>query len=281
MPASSNPEAYGDRWAPIYDDIHGQLDPTAAVDRLAALAEGGRILELAIGTGRIALPLAARGLELHGIDASTAMVDRLRAKPGGAELPVTIGDFADVGVEGDFDLVFVAFNTLFALLTQEEQVRCFRNVAAHLASGGAFVIEAFVPDPTRWTDGQRVGASRVDDRSAMLEVSTHDPVRQVTTSQQVVLDEAGLRMFPVQVRYAWPTELDLMAQLAGLQLESRTAGWDGGTFEATSTGHVSVYRRPQRPESADQHRTLLDAYDFLRLAPQPLEVIAQPPLRGE
>ena len=137
------------------------LDREAAVAFLAELAASGPVLELAIGTGRIALPLAERGIDVHGIDASEKMVARLRSKPGGDGIPVTIGDFADVAVEGQFTLVYVVFNTLFALLTQEAQVRCFENVAAHLADGGAFVVEAFVPDLTRFDRAQRVEANRV------------------------------------------------------------------------------------------------------------------------
>ena len=145
------PGAYGDRIAADYDELHTHMDPHDAVEALARLAAGGRALELGIGTGRIALPLAARGVEVHGVDASESMVAKLRAKPGGEAIPVTIGDFADVGVEGEFDLIFVAFNTFFALLTQEAQVRCVRNVGAHLSPGGAFAVEAFVPDMCRTT----------------------------------------------------------------------------------------------------------------------------------
>ncbi len=243
-PPTSDAASYGDRWASVYDDVHGHVDPGPAVERLKPMAQGGRVLELGIGTGRIALPLAAQGLEVHGIDASTEMVEQLRQKPGGAGIEVTMGDFADVGVDGSFNLVFVAFNTFFALLTQDDQVRCFRNVAEHLVDGGVFVIEAFVPDPTRWERGQRVGASRVDDRGAMLELSTHDAARQITSSQQVFFDEDGVHLLPVQVRYAWPAELDLMAQLAGLRLVSRSADWRGGAFNSNSTHHVSVYAHP-------------------------------------
>jgi SAM-dependent methyltransferase len=153
------PSTYGDRWADIYDDWTqqrlGAAVTQAAIDGLAELADGGRVLELAIGTGRIALGLVERGLEVHGLDASEEMVARLRAKPGGEDLPVTIGDFADVGVDGRFDVVFVAFNTFFALTTQDDQIRCFENVARHLTDDGVFAIEAFVPDPARFDRGRR------------------------------------------------------------------------------------------------------------------------------
>ena len=242
--APQDPTVYGDRIAELYDDLHGSLDPTAAVERLFALADGEAVLELGIGSGRVALPLARRGLEVHGIDPSQSMVDRLRAQPGGAEIPVTIGDFADVETDGSFGLVFVAFNTFFALLTQEDQLRCFRNVSDHLAPGGRLVIDGFVPDVTRFDRGQRVGASRVEGTSGLVELAEHDLATQRVNSQLIVFAEHGTRMYPVAIRYAWPSELDLMAQLAGLELESRTGGWDSRTFDSGSTQHISVYRKP-------------------------------------
>ena len=173
MPLSEqNPSTYGDRIADAYDDLHGRLDPGPAVRRLIGLANVGRVLELGTGTGRIALPLANEGIEVHGIDASEAMVAKLRAKPGGDSIPVAFGDFADVDVEGTFALTYVVFNTFFALLTQQDQVQCFGNVAAHLEPGGRFVIEAFVPDLTRYDRGQRVGASRIDEAPSSNSRST-------------------------------------------------------------------------------------------------------------
>ena len=156
-------ETYGERIAARYDALYGKLDPTDAVETLVQLAEGrrGPVLELAIGTGRIAVPLAARGVEVHGVDVSEAMVARLRSKPGGEAIPVTMGNFADVPVEGRYGVVFIAFNTFFGLTTQEEQVCCFENVAAHLADEGVFVLEAFVPDVTRFDSRQRVSAITV------------------------------------------------------------------------------------------------------------------------
>ncbi len=233
---------YGQRIADVYDDVHPDHDD-AMIATLAELAGGGRALELGIGTGRIALPLAARGLAVQGIDASPAMVDRLRAKPGGAAIAVTIGDFAEVSAEGPFSLVYVVFNTFFGLLSQEDQVRCFGNVARRLTEAGVFVIEAFVPDLTRFVRGQVVNASRVENDAVLLDVSRHDPVAQRVVSQQVVLTEGGVRLFPVQIRYAWPAELDLMARLAGLRLRHRWAGWRREPFTAASGMHVSVYER--------------------------------------
>jgi SAM-dependent methyltransferase len=235
---------YGDRIADVYDDWYAALDPTAAAATLAELARGGRALELAIGTGRIALPLAARGIEVHGIDASEEMVARLRAKPRGDAIPVTMGDFADVAVEGRYALVFVAFNTFFALLTQSDQVRCFGNVAEHLADGGVFVLEAFVPDLARFDRGQRVNVTRIEADSVMLDVSLHEPVEQRVSSQHIVFDGRGARLQPVSIRYAFPAELDLMAQLAGLELRERWGDWNREPFTAASGKHVSVWGRP-------------------------------------
>jgi SAM-dependent methyltransferase len=233
---------YGDRIAEVYDDWYvEQPDPSAMVAVLAELAGEGPVLELGIGTGRVALPLAERGLAIHGIDASTAMVARLRAKPDGDAIPVTIGDFADVGVDGTFSLIFVVFNTFFALLSQEDQVRCFRNVADHLAEGAVFVVEAFVPDLTRFTRGQSVSAECAGADRLMLSVSDHDPVRQRIASQHLVISDDSIRPYPVRIRYAWPAELDLMAQSAGLRLRERWAGWDRQPFGVSSPQHVSVY----------------------------------------
>ena len=211
---------------------------------LAGLAGGGRALELGIGTGRVALPLAARGVEVHGIDSSEAMVAKLRAKPGGDRIPVTMGSFVDLPVEGAFALVYVPFNTFFAPLTQEEQVRCMASVAAHLEPGGRFVIDAFVPDPARFARGQAWEVQRIETDAMLIEAVRHDPVGQRLAMQRVVMTAEGTRMFPVNVRYAWPAELDLMARLAGLDLEHRWGGWRRQPFGAESRAHVSVYRRP-------------------------------------
>jgi SAM-dependent methyltransferase len=201
------------------------------------------VLELGIGTGRIAVPLTDRGVEVHGVDASEAMISRLRAKPGGDRIPVTMGDFADVPVEGRYALVFVAFNTFFALTTQEEQVRCFENVAAHLADDGVFAIEVFVPDVNRFERGQRVGAIKVELDEVQLETTRYDPVAQRATTQHVFLRPGGIELTPVVIRFAWPSELDLMARVAGLRLRERWGGWNGRPFTAESGHHVSLYER--------------------------------------
>ena len=236
---------YGDRIADVYDELYSALPGlTETVDLLTELADGGPVLELGIGTGRVALPLAERGLAVHGIDASAAMIAKLRAKSGGDRIPVTLGDFADVNVADRYALVFVLANTFFALPTQERQVVCFANVAARLGIGGRFVIEAFVPDPGLYHRGQGWSVPRVEADWVSLGVHHHDPVSQRVRSQTVILREEGTRLYPVTIRYAWPAELDLMARLAGLSLEHRWGGWGREPFTADSRRHISVYRGP-------------------------------------
>mgnify|MGYP004492061265 CR=1 FL=1 len=240
------PETYGDRIAGVYDAMMAGLpDPTDCVDRLAELAGPGPALELGIGTGRVALPLAARGVQVHGIDASAAMVERLRAKPGGDRIAVTLGDFADVPVEGRYPLLYVVFNTFFALLTQDDQLRCFAAVGRRLAPGGAFVLQGFVPDLGLYHGGQSVRTTHLGVDQARLDLARHDPVAQRVDFQHVVLAEGGVRLHPGALRYAWPSELDLMARLAGLRLRERWGGWRRERFDADSDLHVSVYEHAQ------------------------------------
>jgi len=238
-----DPAFYGDCWAGVYDEHHAEMDPEPAVEFLAGLAGDRRVLELAIGTGRVALPLAGRGIAVEGIDASEAMVERLRAKPGGESIPVVIGDMAQVPAAGPFGLVYLVFNTLFGLLSQARQAECFRNVARVLSPGGVFVIECFVPDLTRFDRGQRVQARAVTEDAAVLELSRHDAAQQRITTQIVTLDGQGAHLRPVALRYSWPSELDLMAQQARLRLRERYSGWDRRPFDSGSSGHVSVYQR--------------------------------------
>ena len=242
--AEYGPSTYGDRIASIYDRyvegfVGERTDPT--VEFLASLIGMGRALELGIGTGRIALPLAERGVTVEGIDASQSMIDRLRAKPGGDAIKVSIGDFANLDVEGRFDLIYVVFNTFFALLDQEDQIRCFSNVASHLTGGGVFVVEAFVPDPTMYDRGQRMSATRVEADRVELDASRLDSVKQRITSQHILIGSEGIVLLPVQLRYAWPSELDLMARLAGMRLRQRFGGWQREPFTSSSPSHVSVY----------------------------------------
>lgn len=233
-------ETYGESVAGVYDEWFSEYDPRA-IDMLAELAHGGRALELGIGTGRFALPLSAKNVEVHGIDAATSMISRLQAKPGSERITVTHGNFADVPVTGKFELVYIVFNTFFALSSQDEQVRCFRNVAAHLSPDGYFVIEAFVPDMTRFTGGQVNWATKVTTDEVQLDVGQHNAATQQVISQKVVIKDRDVRLYPVQIRYAWPSELDLMAQLAGLRLHERWSNWQREPFSSESGKHISIF----------------------------------------
>lgn len=233
---------YGENVAATYDVMYPAYDQ-AMIATLGELARGGRALEFGIGTGRIAVPLTEKGIEVHGIDASPSMIEKLRAKPGGENIPVTIGNFADAAIEGEYELVYVVFNTFFALLTQEEQTRCFENVAQRLSSEGVFVIEAFVPDPTRYRLGQTVQATQVTLGGVRLDIAIHDPVNQRVECQHVHITEQGIKLIPIQIRYAWPSEMDLMARLAGLRLRNRWDDWTGKPFTSESQKHISVYER--------------------------------------
>jgi SAM-dependent methyltransferase len=234
---------FGEHVAATYDDSsEGMFDP-AVVDTaagvLAGLAGRGRALELGIGTGRIALPLARRGVQVHGIDLSLAMVARLRAKPGGDTIGVTIGDFATTRVEGTFSLAYLVFNTIMNLTTQEAQVACFRNVAAHLEPGGCFVIEVGVPDLRRLPPGQTAVPFHVSPTRWAFDI--YDVATQAMSSNYITVD-GGYRSIPF--RYVWPTELDLMAQLAGMRLRERWEGWTRQPFTSESGQHVSVWEKP-------------------------------------
>ncbi len=242
-----DPEFFGEHWADIYDEGR-DLDPTPAVDFLAELADGGRALELATGTGRVALPLAARGIAVEGIEASEAMAARMRAKPGGDAIPVAIGDMADVQVEGPFRLVYLIYNTLYNLPNADRQADCFRNVARVLEPAGAFVLECFVLDPAQYDRGQRVEALSVTESSVVLQVSRHDSAAQRLYKQHLVFDARGFRGFPVALRYCWPSELDLMARQAGLELAGRYADWARRPFGSDSESHISVYRPAARSD---------------------------------
>jgi SAM-dependent methyltransferase len=211
------------------------LDP--AVDRLASLADGGRALEFAIGTGRVAIPLAERGVPVAGIELSTAMLDRLREK---ADLPVVVGDMATARAPGEFSLVYLVYNTISNLLTQESQVECFRNAARHLVPGGRFVLELSVHAVR---PGQR--AEVFGYRPGYLGVDTYDAVHQRLVSHHFTFGEGRqAEVFRSEHRWISPAEMDLMARIAGFELESRHADWTGAEFTADSDSHVSVYRLP-------------------------------------
>jgi SAM-dependent methyltransferase len=239
---------FGEDVAASYDDgFEGQFDPAVigtTADTLAELAGGGRALEFAVGTGRVALPLAARGVEVHGIDLSRAMVARLRAKPGGEAIGVTIGDFATTRVEGAFSLVYLVFNTIENLTTQDAQVACFRNAAAHLEPGGCFVVEVGIPELRKLPPGQSVVPWQVSPTHWAYDV--YDTATQAMSSNYVTVSADGRgRYRSIPFRYVWPAELDLMAQLAGLRLYDRWAGWAREPFTSESGQHVSVWAKPR------------------------------------
>jgi SAM-dependent methyltransferase len=242
----SAPEDYfGERVAARYDessaDMFAEEAVGPAVDFLAALAGSGAALELGIGTGRIALPLLQRGVPVHGIDLSEAMVERLRAKPGGAEIPVAIGDFATTRVDGTFSLAYLVFNTIMNLTTQDAQVACFRNAAAHLEPRGCFVIEVMVPDLQRLPPGEIFRPFEVS--PAHLGFDEYDVVRQGLISHHYSFFEGKAEVVSMPFRYAWPAELDLMARLAGMTLRERWSGWQREPFTSESTKHVSVWEK--------------------------------------
>jgi SAM-dependent methyltransferase len=236
---------FGERVAALYDERSaGASEPAVVdpvVDVLATLAGGGAALEFAIGTGRIALPLAERGVRVAGIDSSQAMLRRLRAKPGAQRIEAVEGDMAATRVDGEFALVYLVFNTISNLTTQDAQVACFENAAAHLRHGGRFVIENGVPALQSLPPGQTVLPFRADAEGFSYDV--YDVVTQRFSSQHFYIVDGRLEAFPVEFRYAWPAELDLMARIAGMRLEHRWAGWNREPFTHLSQSHVSVYRK--------------------------------------
>ncbi len=237
-------QSYGDGFADVYDDWYADItDVAATTAALTALAAGGRVLELGVGTGRLALPLAAAGVEVHGVDSSTAMLDRLRSKPGSGGVHAAVGDMVDGLPDGPFALVFVAYNTFFSLLDVARQQACFAAVAARLTPGGAFAIEAFVPDPgDASTSSVTVRSVHVD--RVVLSVSSADPDAQRAEGQYIDITEAGgVRLRPWSIRWATPAQLDEMAATAGLHLTDRWGGFDRTPFDVDSARHVSIYRR--------------------------------------
>lgn len=241
-----DPTVYGASGiADEYDDLYeNEWETDAAIERIAQLAEGGKVLELGIGTGRLAIPLVARGVEVHGVDASPAMVAKLREKPGGGSIPVAIGDFAEVDAGREFSLVVLAVNTIFALPDQEAQVACFANAARHLVPGGRFVVEAWVPDIGAFRHNRLVRPRVMGGDRISIETAEIDPVEQMMRTTQAVFSTGSVRLYPANHRYAWPAELDLMAQLAGLYREVRWSDWRGKPFTGESRAHVTVYRLP-------------------------------------
>jgi SAM-dependent methyltransferase len=243
-PASFDPAEYGRQAASGYDDLHAELDPSAAVETLAELAGGGPVVEFGIGSGRLALPLAERGLAVHGIEGSPDMAELLKDKPGGQDIPVVLGDFAQATAGDDFLLAFLAYNTIYALPSQDAQVDCFVNAARHLRPGGCFVVEAWVPDVGAFHNGAAVRPVQVSGGRVELEVAKLHAAEQTMLTTKVHLSESGIRLIPANHRYAWPSELDLMARIAGLRLRHRWENWQRDPFLDASTTHVSVWEKP-------------------------------------
>jgi SAM-dependent methyltransferase len=237
---------FGDDVAARYDESAASISSPAAVepvvDFLAALAGNGRALELGVGTGRIALPLAQRGVPVHGIELSRAMVAQLRAKPGAQHVGTTIGDMSTTRVDGSFSVAYVVFNTIMNLTTQAEQVACFRNVAAHLEPGGCFVVEVLIPDLQRLPPGDTFRV--FDAGEAHWGIDEYDVAAQIVRSHHFDLVDGSLQRSSAPYRYVWPAELDLMAELAGMRLRERLSGWDRQPFTSDSRAHVSVWEKP-------------------------------------
>jgi SAM-dependent methyltransferase len=224
-----------------YDAEETRGDEEDTVAFLARLAGQRDALEFAVGTGRIALPLGRAGVRVDGIELSQDMVDRLREKPDGDRVEVTIGDMSTVTTGRTYGLVYLAYNTIGNLLTQDAQVRCFENAARHLADDGVFVLECRVPAAPAWSGHQRIDAERIEVDQVVLDVGRYDPVTQVLDKNQVRLAADGIELAPIRLRLAYPPEFDLMARIAGLRLRERWGGWNGEPYTATSWRHVSVY----------------------------------------
>mgnify|MGYP001811645341 FL=1 len=235
---------YGNKGADLYDDIYPSQPSAAQLDLLAELVQGGRALELGIGTGRLAIPLVARGVAVEGLDSSEAMVSKMHAKDVGSSIPVTISSFERFDLNKSFDLIFVAFNTIFSLLTQDAQVSCFESVTRHLSPSGVFLVEAFVPDLSRFDHSQRTSVSHIEINRTIIDTAMHSLATQRVDSQHIVIEDGQpARVMPVSLRYSWPAELDLMARLAGLRLRNRWADWDRSPFGDHSDKHVSIWSR--------------------------------------
>ncbi|HEY6795121.1 MAG TPA: class I SAM-dependent methyltransferase [Kineosporiaceae bacterium] len=238
-------ETYGEKIADDYDMTHPDgPDAAAAADFLAQRAGAGPALELGIGTGRVAIPLAARGVEVHGIDSSPRMIDKLKEKPGGDSITVCIGDMADVAAPGyGYAVVYITFNTFWYLLTQDDQIRCMRNAVQRLADGGVLVIEGSIPDPAIMAQGNAVTPFTLSATRVSFDVTVRDPLAQRIDRQNILVDESGIHLRPMSFRYIWLAEQDLMARLAGLGLSERYADWAGTPVTQRSRACISVYQK--------------------------------------
>jgi len=234
-----------DHVAPYYDDLTSALPDTAqTVDFLAEHAGAGRVLELGVGTGRIACPLSLRGFDVTGLDNSAGMLTRLRSRSDGAKVNVVLGSFTEMPVEGRSDLIYAVFNSLFCALTQDEQLRAVQLAAQHLAEDGTLVIETDLPDLARSDSaGRTLNTGGVERNRVFVEAAMHDASTQRIRTQTIIISEQGIQMFPVMLRYFWPSELDLMAKLAGLRLVRRYSNWDKSPFTRDSSRQISVFQR--------------------------------------
>jgi SAM-dependent methyltransferase len=223
------------------EETRGDEDETVAC--LARLAGQGDALELAVGTGRIALPLTRAGVRVDGIELSQDMVDRMREKPDGDRVGVTMGDMTSVTTGRKYGLVYLVYNTIGNLLTQDEQIRCFQNAARHLADDGVFLLECRVPTAPAWSGHERVSVERIEVDQVALGVGRYDPLTQILDKNYIRLTSEGMELEPIRLRLAHPPEFDLMARIAGLRLRDRWGGWDGEPFTAASWRHISVYER--------------------------------------
>lgn len=238
----SDSARFWDAWADEYDEEHRDLDPGAAVEFLLQLAGGGPALELAVGTGRVALPLAARGIAVTGLDIAPRMLERLHEKRGSLPVTTVVSDMTTFVTDTRFPLVYCVFSGFFFLKSQEAQLDCLTRVAAALERGGRFVLEAFNPSARNLlTQRQQLAIRSLDDDAVRLSATMNDPAEQRVVFHELRLSEGGIRLRPLHARYAWPSEVDLMARIAGLRLVTRAGGWDGSPFEAASHNHVSVY----------------------------------------
>jgi SAM-dependent methyltransferase len=244
---------YGEVYADVYDMLFEQRDNVNEVaDVLESLAQGSPILKFGVGTGRVAIPLAQRGLKVYGMDNSEAMLAKLRAKPGAENVITVLGDFSKDRADDTFGLVAVLFSTIYLIHTQEGQVNVFRNAARHLHIGGVFLIEAFVHDRSRWNHGHEEVTTSVTESSVTIRTGLLDPLTQIITMQQVVLSPDGITLRPNKLRFIYPTEMDLMARLAGFRLRERWSDWHRSLFNANSAAQIAVYEKVSESAVLDQ-----------------------------
>jgi len=243
-PGTSGAGSDYDRVAPYYESLTASMPDTGrAIEFLADHAGTGRVLELGVGTGRLACPLAQRGFDVTGLDNSAGMLARLRSRSDGAAVHIVLGSFTDLPVDGEFSLIYAPFNALFCALTQEEQLRAIQLAAQHLTPAGTFVVETDLPALARSGEsGRSLGTGGVERDRVFVEASTHDIATQRIRTQTIIVSEQGIQMFPLMMRYMWPSELDLMGRLAGLRLEHRYGGWDRNPYDRSTVRQVSVFR---------------------------------------